>query len=92
MVGGRVTSAGVASGAEGLLSRLIGMRLLGASRVTRWGLFLRREGFPSVAPGSSSLFLFITLGFAGSSWGLLRWWVGKDFEVHMMMTNIRVKH
>lgn len=34
----------VASGAEDLLSRLIGMRLLGASRVTRWGSFLRRGG------------------------------------------------
>lgn len=43
---------GCASGAEGLLSRSIGMRLPGLRRVTRWGLFSRRGGF---APESSHM-------------------------------------
>lgn len=42
--GRRRSLASVASGAEGLLSRLIGMRLLSESRVTQRGSFLMRGG------------------------------------------------
>jgi hypothetical protein len=62
MVGGRVAFAGVVSGAEGSLSRLIGMRLLDASRVTRWGLFLMRGEVHSVASlAAGPTFFFFTL-------------------------------
>lgn len=44
MVGRRWSLASVASGAEDLLSRLIGMRLLSESRVTQRGSFLMRGG------------------------------------------------
>lgn len=44
MVGRRWSLVSVVSGAEDLLSRLIGMRLLSESRVTQRGSFLMRGG------------------------------------------------
>jgi hypothetical protein len=91
--GGRPrVSATAASGAEGLLSRLIGMRLLGMHcRVTRWGLFSRREGFPLMPCWRTSCPPFLSL------WASLEafpWETGLPhkkvwrFTIHMMKTKL----
>lgn len=94
MVGRRWSLVSVVSGAEDLLSRLIGMRLLSESRVTQRGSFLMRGGrsIPSTLGRWFLTLLFYTLNFIGSSSWVkpepgLRW-----VEVFVMMTNIRVKH
>lgn len=95
--------AGVASDAEDLLSRLIGMRLPGASLVTRWGLFSRRggnvEGSTVAVEATHSLLSFVFLlklwGFMGSSLSLLVD-AGASTETVVRSPNdednIRVKH
>jgi hypothetical protein len=81
--GGRPrVSATAASGAEGLLSRLIGMRLLGMHcRVTRWGLFSRREGFPLMPCRRTSCPSFY---HSGLRWKLFlgNWSAAHGVEVH----------
>lgn len=81
--------AGAVSGAEDLLSRLIGMRLLGVLAGLLDGAYSwDEEGLTSHhccrCWSSSSLLFFHTLDFIGSLWGLLS--DGDAAKVHMMKT------
>lgn len=71
-LGGRAVLAGVVSGAEDLLSRLIGMRLPGAQPGYSMGLILEARGvLLFVVDVLMAIPSFYTLGFVGSLflWG-----------------------